>query len=219
MVRYLMILLLVVGCASRSELAETRALLEECRSDKVAAQGATLSCEERYEREVRQWENMESVVSEVIPKTLEEFRDDRQEILDLVPEQARDVVEGHLDELGDVLGRGFQVLREENEAVLLELEVAQSKLDGLEARTDSIDSQATAINATLEGSLRSALEGQAVMRRQATAVIQKLHAFDLDYLSDRDSDQRLKLSRRQREALENFHDAVVADLSALGSDR
>ncbi len=219
MVRSLIVLVLIGGCASRSELAEIEALLEECRTDKMAAQGATVSCEERYDSEVRQWQNIEQVVAEVIPRTLEEFRDDRQEILELVPEEARDVVEEQLDEVSDLLGRGFQVLREENDAVLLELEIAQSKLDGLEARTDSIGTQTAAINDTLEGSLRSALEGQAEMRRQATAVIQKLQAFDLEYLSDRSSAERLKLNRRQREAIENFHDAVVADLSALGIDR
>ncbi|MDX1384778.1 MAG: hypothetical protein R3190_14090, partial [Thermoanaerobaculia bacterium] len=95
MIRRLLLvpLLCAVACGESEELVQTRALLEECRSDKVAAQGAASACEDRYAREVRQWEDMEAVVSEVLPQTLADFREEREEILELVPEEARQEVE------------------------------------------------------------------------------------------------------------------------------
>lgn len=222
--RSLCVMLLLTGCASRSELAELRALLEECRNDKLAAQEAVRACEDRFEREVRQWSDLEEVVTTVIPQTIEGFRRERDAIIDLVPEQAREEVGAYLDELTDALGRGFQVLREENESVLLELEIAQTKLDALEARADSIDSQTTAITEVLEGELRRALEdqrraleAQRRVRREVSGLIESVHEFDQRYVSDQESRDRLRLNRRERETIKAFHDDLVGKLSALAS--
>ena len=54
---------LLVGCAPRSELEATKALLEECRTDKVSAQVAAESCEERYARDVRRWQSLDEIAS------------------------------------------------------------------------------------------------------------------------------------------------------------
>jgi succinate dehydrogenase/fumarate reductase flavoprotein subunit len=209
--------LLVAGCASRSELQEAKALLEECRTDKVSAQTATGSCEERYAKEVRRWEDMDAVVADVVPNTLAEFKSEREEILKLVPEAARQEVGSYLDELTDAMGHGFQVLRDQSENALLELEVAQTKLDALQARTDTIGTQTSSINSTLEGSLREAIESQRAMRQQASALVATVQAFDRAHLSDHESDSRLKLNRNQRETIEQFHAKIIGELSALGA--
>jgi hypothetical protein len=209
--------LLVAGCASRSDLQETQALLQECRTDKVSAQTAAGSCEERYSKEVRRWEDMDAVVADVVPNTLAEFRAEREEILKLVPDAARQEVGAYLDELTDAMGHGFQVLRDQSENALLELEVAQTKLDSLQARTDSIGTQTTSINETLEGSLREAVESQRRMRQQASELVSTVQSFDRDHLSVHDSDCRLKLNRNQRETIEQFHARLIGGLTALGS--
>lgn len=210
-------LLSLAGCASRSDLKEAQGLLEECRNDKVSAQTAATSCEERYAKEVGRWEDMDAVVADVVPNTLAQFKSEREEILKLVPEAARKEVGSYLDELTDAMGHGFQVLRDQNENALLELEVAQTKLDALQARADSIGTQTTSINSTLDGSLREAIEAQRTMRQQASALVATVQAFDRAHLSDHDSDSRLKLNRNQRETLEQFHERIIADLTALGA--
>jgi hypothetical protein len=226
MQRLVPLLILLTACASRSELQETTALLEECRGDKGTAQDAMRACEDRYQSEVRQWEDMEQVVSQMIPQTLEGFRAEREQILELVPEQAREEVAAYVDELSDVMGRGFQVLREESEATLLELEIAQTKLDALQAATDSlgattdaIDSRAAAISETLEGDLREALEAQRRINREAQQLIERIRGFDEQYITHEGSEQRLRLNRRQRELVANFHDVVVSELAAMASSR
>jgi hypothetical protein len=210
-----LLLLPLAGCVSRSTHKQTETLLAECRTDKQSAQTAQTSCEERFAREVKRWEDMDTVVASVVPGTLAEFRAEREEILKLVPETTRKEVQQYIDQLTDAMGRGFQVLRDQNENVTLELEVAQTKLDALQARTDTIGTQTTSINATLEGSLRESIEAQQRMRQQAAALVATVQNFDKSYVTVKESDSRLKLNRNQRETIEQFHAKLIGDLTAL----
>jgi hypothetical protein len=209
-------LLPTAGCVSRSTHKQTEDLLTECRTDKVAAQTATNSCEERFAKEVKRWEDMDAVVASVVPGTLAQFKAEREDILKLVPETTRKEVEQYIDQLTDAMGHGFQVLRDQNENTALALEVAHTKLDALQARADSIGTQTTSINDTLEGSLRDAIEAQRHMHQQAVELVGTVQAFDQQYVSVKASDSRLKLNRNQRETIEQFHAKLVAQLSAIG---
>jgi hypothetical protein len=208
---------LLGGCVSRSGHQKTEALLEECRTDKVSAQTAQTSCEERFAREVKRWDDLDAVVASVVPDTLAEFKSEREEILKLVPETAKEEVGAYLDDLTDAMGHGFQVLRDQNEDMALDLEMAQTKLDALQARTDSIGTATTSISDTLEGSLREALEAQRRVRLRATELVASVQAFDQTHVSVRDSESRLKLNRNQRETIEQFHARLIGELTALGS--
>jgi chromosome segregation ATPase len=212
-----LLLLTLAGCVSRSKLKENEALLAECRTDKVSAQQAMSSCEERFAKEVKRWEDMDAVVASVVPGTLAQFRAEREEILKLVPDTTRKEVESYIDQLTDAMGRGFQVLRDQNESTALQLEVAQTKLDALQARADTIGTQTSSINDTLEGSLREAIETQRRMRQHAIELVGTVQQFDQSYLSVKESDSRLKLNRNQRETIEQFHAKLIGQLTALGS--
>jgi hypothetical protein len=209
------LLLAAAGCVSRSEHQETVALLEECRTDKVAAQTSTTSCEERFAREVKRWDDMDVVVAQVLPQSLAEFKSEREEILKLVPDAAREEVGKYLDELTDAMGHGFQLLRDQNEDTLLQLEMAQTKLDSLQARTDSIGTQTTSIGDTLEGSLREAIDVQRGMRQRASDLVAMVQEFDKSHVSVKASESRLKLNRNQRETIEQFHARLIGELTAL----
>ena len=212
-----LLLLPLAGCVSRSKFKENDALLAECRTDKVSAQQAMTSCEERFAKEVKRWEDMDAVVASVVPGTLAEFKAEREEILKLVPDTTRKEVEQYIDQLTDAMGRGFQVLRDQNESTSLQLEVAQTKLDALQARADTIGTQTSSINDTLEGSLREAIEAQRQMRQHAIALVGSVQAFDQSYVTVKESDSRLKLNRNQRETIEQFHAKLIGQLTALGS--
>ncbi len=211
-----LLLLPLAGCVSRTKFKENDALLAECRTDKVSAQTAMTSCEERFAKEVKRWEDMDAVVASVVPGTLAQFKAEREEILELVPETARKEVESYIDHLTDAMGRGFQVLRDQNESTALQLEVAQTKLDALQARADTIGTQTSTINETLDVNLREAVEEQRRMRREAVALISTVQTFDQTYVSVKESDNRLKLNRNQRETIEQFHARLIGQLTALG---
>jgi hypothetical protein len=211
-----LLMLPLAGCVSRSKFKENEALLAECRTDKVSAQQGMSACEERFAKEVKRWEDMDAVVASVVPGTLAQFKAEREEILQLVPETTRREVESYVDRLTDAMGRGFQVLRDQNESTALQLEVAQTKLDALQARTDTIGTQTTSINDTLEGSLREAIETQRRMRQQAIELVATVQTFDQSFVSVKESESRLKLNRNQRETIEQFHAKLIAQLSAIG---
>ena len=204
------------GCVSRSKFKQSEDLLAECRTDKVSAQTAMTSCEERFAKEVKRWEDMDAVVASVVPGTLAQFKAEREEILKLVPDTTRKEVEQYIDQLTDAMGRGFQVLRDQNENTALELEGAQTKLDALQARADTIGTQTSSINATLEGSLREAIEDQRRMRQEAIALVSTVQGFDASYVTVKESESRLKLNRNQRETIQQFHSRLIAQLTALG---
>ena len=211
-----LLLLPLAGCVSRSKFKENEALLAECRTDKVSAQTAMTSCEERFAKEVKRWEDMDAVVASVVPGTLAQFKAEREEILKLVPDTTRKEVEAYIDQLTDAMGHGFQALRDQNESTALQLEVAQTKLDALQARADTIGTQTSTINQTLDGSLREAIEGQRRMRQEAIALVSTVQTFDQTYVSIKESENRLKLNRNQRETIEQFHARLIAQLTALG---
>ena len=211
-----LLLLPLAGCVSRTKFKENEALLAECRTDKVSAQTAMTSCEERFAKEVKRWEDMDAVVASVVPGTLAQFKAEREEVLKLVPETTREEVERYIDQLTDAMGRGFQVLRDQNESTALQLEVAQTKLDALQARADTIGTQTSTINQTLDGSLRDAIEEQRRMRQEAIALISTVQTFDQTYVSVKESENRLKLNRNQRETIEQFHARLIGQLTALG---
>ena len=200
---------LLSSCASKVDLESAQSLLEECRNDKSLAQEAALSCQDRYDSEVRRWQDTDALLAEVLPRAMEDFRTERDRIIELIPAETRQEVEGYLDELSDGMARGFQVLREENETVFLQLEIAQTKLDVLADQTDSIGEEARSITALLDGALEEQQE------RALAGVVERIHVFDKEFINDRDSKERLRLSRNQRETIKGFHDDVVGILAAL----
>ena len=211
-----LLLLPLAGCVSRTKFKENEALLAECRTDKVSAQTAMTSCEERFAREVKRWEDIDAVVASIIPVTLTKFRAKHKEGLNLLQETTREEVGRCMDQFTDAMGRGFQVLRDQNESTGLQLEVAQTKLDALQARADNIGTQTSTINETLDGSLRSAVEEQRRMRQEAIALISTVQTFDQTYVSVKEGKNRLKLNRNQRETIEQFHARLIGQLTALG---
>jgi len=206
---------LLSSCASKADLESAQSLLEECRNDKSLAQEDALSCQDRYDSEVRRWQDTDALLAEVLPRTMEDVRTERDRIIELIPAETRQEVEGYLDELSDGMARGFQVLREENETVFLQREIAQTKLDVLADQTDSIGEEARSITALLDGALEEQQERALATRRAIAGVVERIHVFDKEFIYDRDSKERLRLSRNQRETIKGFPDDVVGILAAL----
>lgn len=206
------------GCVSKSAYEQLGVQLEECRKDKTAAQDAAAACEGRFEREVVKWDNTEKTLSEVVPQTLQQFGEERDKILQLVPEAARTEVRSYLDDFSKSVQRGFQsvqasqeALRADNARILAELETSKQSLAAVGDTTQSIDS-------TLKSNLQSANQDRQRMRASAAAIVQLIQEFDQTYINEKGSDERLSLSRKEREAIMNFHARVVTSLTTLQAD-
>ena len=54
------------------------------------------------------------------------------------------------------------------------------------------------------------------MRQEAIALVATVQTFDQTYVSVKESENRLKLNRNQRETIEQFHARLIGQLTALG---
>lgn len=212
------VVLASTGCVSKQsyELAQTQ--LEECRADKKAAQDAAAACEERFQREVAQWDDAEKALTEVVPQSLVQLQEERDKILELVPDAARQEVRAYFDDFSKSVSRGFQSLqanqeslRADNARILAELDTARLSLAAVGDRTQSIDT-------TLKGNLQSANQDRQRMRAAAASIAQMVQEFDQSYINEKGSGDRLSLSRKERETIINFHARVAAALAALQAD-
>lgn len=203
------------GCVSKQAYEQVQAQLEECRTDKTAAQDASAACEQRFEREVGQWDDAEKALAEAVPQSLQQFQEERDKIIELVPEAARQEVRSYLDDFSKSVSRGFQslqqsqdALRGDNARILAELDTSRQSLAAVGDRTQSIDS-------TLKQNLQSANVDRQRMRASAAAIVQMVQEFDQAYINEKGSDERLSLSRKERETITNFHARLMTSLTAL----
>lgn len=207
-----------IGCVSKQAYDQAQAQLEECRQDKVAAQNASTACEERFQREVSRWDDTDKALTEAVPQAMQQLQEERDKVLELVPEAARQEVRAYFEDFSKSVGRGFQslqanqeALRADNARILGELETAKLSLAAVGDRTQSIDT-------TLKGNLEDANRDRQRMRSSAAELARMVQEFDQAYINEKGSDSRLSLSRKERETIINFHARVIASLTTLQAD-
>ncbi len=196
------------GCVSKSRYQDLEARQQQCDQDKLAAQEAAQLCEDRYSREVERWDDIETVVEEALPQTIREFEDERDRIMQLIPSEVQQEVDSYLSGFARAVAKGFDTLNDQNRKILTELEVYRATLDEVGVRTRSIDD-------TITRKLQDAAEGRKQVAGVATGIIDEIQEFELAYISDKGSRERLKLNRNQRETIALFHDRLVRRLIEL----
>ena len=215
----LVVLLPTTGCVSRARYGTLEAELGECKADKLAAQEASQFCNRRYAQEVERWDDIQQVVEDVLPQTVRDFQAERDRIVQMMPEEVQREVDTYLSNFATAVARGFDLLTEQNREILAELKVYKTGLDEVGVRTRSIDETVTA--RLRESALQveqAAAERRAAARRvaeAANALIDEVQSFDQTYVTDKDSRQRLRLNRNQRETVALFHDQLVRRLIEL----
>lgn len=212
-------LVLTTGCVSRARYGTLEAELGECKIDKLAAQEASQFCNRRYAQEVERWDDIQQVVEDVLPQTVRDFQAERDRVVAMMPEEVRREVDTYLSNFATAVARGFDLLTEQNREILAELKVYKTGLDEVGVRARSIDETVTA--RLRESALQveqAAAERRAAARRvaqSANALIDEVQTFDQTYVTDKDSRQRLRLNRNQRETVALFHDQLVRRLIEL----
>lgn len=219
MPRHLTVLLLVAalslsGCVSKSAHEAIQSQLDECRADKQAAQGASEACEKRYDREIARFDTLDSTLEEVVPEALATFRAEREEVLEQVPVQVRDEVESYLDEFATAVARSFQRLADDNEKILGELGAAKVELAKLGADTEAM------IAAGVDSTIQEVREGQAsreVLQARSANIVAMILEFDRTRINCKDCDNRLRLNKKEIQAITAFHSTLVENLQGFAS--
>lgn len=199
------------GCVSKGELEKVRSELEACQQEKASLSEEVAAWEARFDRAAERWTNIESSVVESVPNALAEFDAERDRILELVPEQVQYEVASYLDDYFGTLMSAFRGVQGDNRDIKLQLDATQKALSALDKDTRQI-SAAIEEAVTLEADKRRAVaDGLAVIHRQ-------LVDFARERINCADCEERIKLNKREREAVLGFHAELMSALSNLQTE-
>lgn len=201
--------------AMKTERESVQNELVECQEAKVQAEAKVISWEQRFDRESNRWETMEASIKDQLPKALNELNDERQRIVEMVPEQVQDEVAKYLDEYFSTVMTGFEKLANDNKDIRLQLDTTHRVLESLGADTRSIQSS---IDGALENE-RTKRELERDQREEIAAALGEIGAkiaeFDSTVVNCRNCPNRLRLNRKERETITAFHSGLTQSISDL----
>lgn len=213
--RHLMLAITALIFASGCNQKALEEQIAACEAEKAQLQGQVENWEERFDRESARWTEMETTVTEALPKSLNEFHEERERIVAMVPEQVQNEVEGYLNDYFATVMKGFEFLQKDNTEIKLQLETTNKVLANLGADTRYIG------NAVDEALVEERYRREALRMRVDSVsenlddVIDLIVEFDQTYINCKDCPDRLRLNRKQRETISAFHQELMADLANL----
>lgn len=203
------------GCVAKKDLEASQAELATCEDEKLKLEATVISWEARFDRESTRWTEMETSISEALPRALTEFHQERERIVEMMPEQVQSEVSGYLDDYFATVMKGFEILSQDNSEIKLQLETTNKVLASVGADTRSIN---TAIDQALaeERTKRNQLDEQITTQSQHLSdLIDQVVEFDQTMINCKSCPERLRLNRRERETIIAFHQELISDLAAL----
>lgn len=199
------------GCASQSELEKAQAELAACREKATSLEAEVESWQQRFDRAAERWTNIESSVVEAVPNALAEFDAERDRILELVPEQVQFEVSSYLDEYFGTLMAAFRGVQGDNKDIKLQLDATQKALAAVGKDTQQIGA-----------AIDEAVAGEATKRRAVADGLETLHgrlvAFARQRIDCADCADRVKLNKKEREAILGFHAELMTAISTLQTE-
>jgi chromosome segregation ATPase len=213
-------LLVSGGCVSKKAYQAKDTELARCEEEKTQAAAAVIAWETRFDREAQRWDEMEGSITESLPQALSEFHAERDRILELVPEQVQFEIAGYLEDYFSTVMKGFEALKNDNDAIKMHLEQTQQTLVavGTDTRTISADTrQIKEIRSTLDNTLAAEQAKRQQVQSQITEIVSLLSKFDEEKINCKSCENRLRLKRKEREALTAFHAQLTRALTQAQS--
>jgi hypothetical protein len=206
----LLLLGLTAGCVSKKEHEAVTAKLGTCEDEKAALQAENVNWERRFDRESQRWEELGASVTDALPKALVEFHQERDRILELVPQQVQSEVQDYLEDYFETVSKGFQLLKNDNEEIKAQLAATGTALAAVGADTKSI-------SATVDRSLADERRRRDKVSQELAALLDKVVDFDRTRIDCAKCPDKLGLSRKERETILAFHDELTRSLSEIQS--
>lgn len=205
----------LIGCVPKSDLEEAKLQVANCEDEKAQLQAEVAAWEERFDRESSRWTEMQASITETVPAALDEFHAERKRILEMVPEQVQADVETYLNDYFATVMQGFNMLSEDNADIKLQLQASSMALQALGADTRSINDK---IDTTLaeERARQQMVQGRIDSMSSTLAdTIYQVKEFDQSRINCKGCPDRLKLNRKEREAILGFHAELISALADL----
>lgn len=203
---------LAAGCVSRGEHDAVKQQMDTCERDKVAAQSASRDCEARYQAANDRWQNIETQLTSTLPQTLQDFRDERDKIIELVPQQVRDEVAGKLDRYFGTVAREFKKM--DSKLDTLNEQVTRSHSQMTDLVKDSTQAVDVKLTETHQAVIAERSRRQDRSRRIAS-VISEIAWFDQERINCKKCKDRLRFKGDSQAQLLAFHSKLIQDIQAL----
>jgi len=200
--------LLSGGCVSQDKYDALETELAACQEEKAAAQAAVLSWEERYDRETARWDSMEASISDAVPDALVEFREEKERILELVPEQVKFEVEGYLEDYFNTVMKGFELMQKDNQEIKFQLAATQKALEAVGADTRSIGQ-------AIDEAVFAEQDKRDHLSTELAALLAEIATFDNKRLNCKGCKERLRLNKKNRAEILEFHGQLMTRISEL----
>ncbi len=201
-------LLASAGCASKQDLEAARTQLTACEEEQTRLEASVISWEQRFDRASGRWNELEASVSDALPKALGELHTERERIIELVPEQVQSEVAAYLEEYFATVMKGFGELAQDNAEIKTRLQATHKALQTVGADT-------RAISATIEQTVAEENARREKAAAHLAGLVDQVVEFDQNRINCKQCPERLKLNRKQREAVLGFHAELMADLTNL----
>lgn len=209
--------ILATGCVSKKELEKAQAAIVTCDEDKAVLEAKVAQWEDRFDRESTRWESVGAEVTEAVPRALGEMHAERKRILEMVPEQVQTEVETYLEDYFTTVMQGFEALSRDNASIQLELQATQRVLENLGEQTRNIGSSTQAINDAIDQALADEQAKVAEVSLRLSDVVEMISEFDQTRVNCKGCPDRLRLNKKEREAILGLHGELMAALSQLQS--
>ncbi|MEM8998526.1 MAG: hypothetical protein AAGF23_27315 [Acidobacteriota bacterium] len=204
----LVAMLILTGCVKKSDFEALQAELDACEAAKAESQAAVLQWEQRYDRESARWTQIEESVSSAVPNALSELHQERERILELVPDQVQNEVSGFLDEYFNTVMAGFDRMARDNQD--LKVEVL-----GLTKAMEVLGTDTKQIGRAIDESLADEKSRRERLARDLADVIDLVVEFDQTRVNCDKCPDRLRMRDKYKEQLLGFHQELIADLAGL----
>ncbi|MDA8020377.1 MAG: hypothetical protein MPN21_23310 [Thermoanaerobaculia bacterium] len=204
----LILTLLLAGCVAKGEHEALQGELAQCEEQLAQSKAENISWQNRFDRESQRWEQVGASIEEAVPRALNELDEERERIIQAVPEQVQEEVSRYLDGYFNTVMRGFDALNEQNERTRIELETTNKVLASLGADTKQIGQ-------AIDSSLTESKAKREQIASHLTDMIDHIVEYDQTRLNCKRCPERLKMRDRSREELLAFHAELMADLAEL----
>ncbi|MEM1176795.1 MAG: hypothetical protein AAGM22_00495 [Acidobacteriota bacterium] len=199
---------LLTGCVTKSDYEALQAELDACESAKAESEAQVQQWQQRYDRESARWTQIEQSVSSAVPSALSELHQERERILELVPDQVQNEVSGYLDEYFNTVMAGFDRLARDNQD--LKVEVL-----GLTKAMEVLGTDTKQIGRAIDESLADEKSRRQKLAQDLADVIDYVVEFDQTRVNCDKCPDRLRMRDKYKEQLIGFHQELIADLAGL----
>lgn len=211
----LLVLISLGGCVSKSDHQALQAELDACRQENAQAQADLINWQQRFDREEARWNQIGDSVAEAVPNVLTEMNEERERILNLVPEQVQSQVSGYLDEYFNTVMQGFDRLAQDNQDLGVKVLGLEKAIEVLGKDTRSIGQDTRAIGYAIGQSLTDERDRRAKLVEDLADINQLIVEYDQTRLTCDGCPDRLRMRDKSRNAIVEFHQELMSDLSRL----